>query len=163
MINHDFSSSFCEANFQLRVHSSCHAVVTIRLITSDAMPVKNQFNEAVKLSDSSSNGSGWHDISLVNDIKVISSGHRQKESAVESLPPFVWCATSSTKLNLEPLRTTEIPLKVCLFTPGTYDLSNYEFHWELKPPEGITDDMKTWTSGTVRGYPFYLTALQVFH
>ncbi|THU74886.1 hypothetical protein C4D60_Mb04t38130 [Musa balbisiana] len=159
MINHDFSSSFCEANFHLRIHSCSDAAVIIRLTTYDTLPEKNQSSDGVKLSDSAENEGGWHDISLVNDMKVLSSvhGNRPKKSSVDTLSPFVWCAMSSTKLKLEPLCTTEISLKICLFAAGTYDLSNYELHWEVKPLEegivGVT------SSGTAHGHPFYLTVL----
>ncbi|RRT44974.1 hypothetical protein B296_00048556 [Ensete ventricosum] len=129
LINHDFSSSFCEANFHLRIHSCSDAAVIIRLTTYDTLPEKNQSSDGVKLSDSAENEGGWHDISLVNDMKVLSSvhGNRPKKSSI------------------------------CLFSPGTYDLSNYELHWEVKPlEEGIADVL---SSGTVHGYPFYLTVL----
>lgn len=159
MINHDFSGSFCEANFHLRIHSCSDAAVIIRLTTYDTLPEKNQSSDGVKLSDSAENEGGWHDISLVNDMKVLSSvhGNRPKKSSVDTLSPFVWCATSSTKLKLEPLCTTEISLKICLFAAGTYDLSNYELHWEVKPlEEGIAGVS---SSGTAHGHPFYLTVL----
>nr|XP_009397412.1 PREDICTED: trafficking protein particle complex subunit 8 isoform X1 [Musa acuminata subsp. malaccensis]XP_009397413.1 PREDICTED: trafficking protein particle complex subunit 8 isoform X1 [Musa acuminata subsp. malaccensis] len=159
MINHDFSGSFCEANFHLRIHSCSDAAVIIRLTTYDTLPEKNQSSDGVKLSDSAENEGGWHDISLVNDMKVLSSvhGNQPKKSSVDTLSPFVWCATSSTKLKLEPLCTTEISLKICLFAAGTYDLSNYELHWEVKPlEEGIAGVS---SSGTAHGHPFYLTVL----
>ncbi|XP_042384925.1 trafficking protein particle complex subunit 8-like [Zingiber officinale] len=164
MINHDFSASFCEVGFHLRVQNCSDSVVSIRLVTYDVMPGRKH-SEMAKLSDSSGNGSGWNDISLVNDIKVVSSvqGNRPKKLSMESQFPFIWCALSSTKLDLQPLSSSEIPLKICLFTPGTYDLSNYELHWELNPPERITGDLKTCTSGTVYGHPFYLTAIQLQH
>ncbi|KAG6537578.1 hypothetical protein ZIOFF_002672 [Zingiber officinale] len=164
MINHDFSASFCEVGFHLRVQNCSDSVVSIRLVTYDVMPGRKH-SEMAKLSDSSGNGSGWNDISLVNDIKVVSSvqGNRPKKLSMESQFPFIWCALSSTKLDLQPLSSSEIPLKICLFTPGTYDLSNYELHWELNPPERITGDLKTCTSGTLYGHPFYLTAIQLQH
>lgn len=164
MINHDFSTSFCEASFHLRVQNCSDSVVSIRLVTYDVMPGRKH-SEVAKLSDSSGNGSGWNDISLVNDIKVVSSvqGNRPKKLSTESQSPFIWCALSSTKLDLQPLSSSEIPLKICLFTPGTYDLSNYELYWELNPSERITGASKTCTSGTVSGHPFYLTAIQLQH
>ncbi|WOK92067.1 trafficking protein particle complex subunit 8 isoform X1 [Canna indica] len=165
-INHNFSKSFCEASFHLQVHNLSDTLLTIRLATTNCMLERKHSSEVAKLSDSSGNGGGWHDISLVNDIKAISNvhGNRPKKSSLETSSPFVWCALSSTKLNLEPFCTTEIPLKVCLFTPGTYDLSNYELHWVLKlPEEGITHDGKLCSSGSVGGHPFYLTVLQVRH
>lgn len=164
MINHDFSTSFCEASFHLRVQNCSDSVVSIRLVTYDVMPGRKH-SEVGKLSDSSGNGSGWNDISLVNDIKVVSSvqGNRPKKLSTESQSPFIWCALSSTKLDLQPLSSSEIPLKICLFTPGTYDLSNYELYWELNPSERITGASKTCTSGTVSGHPFYLTAIQLQH
>lgn len=163
MINHDFSTSFCEASVRVTIRNCSETGVSIRLATFNTMPATDQISDAVQSSDPSGNQGGWHDISLVDEIKVISNvqASRPQKPSSESISPYVWCGASSTQLKLEPACIAEVPLRICIFTPGTYDLSNYELHWKLQPAvEGLGDDIKRWSSGTSRGHPFYLTALQ---
>ncbi|CAM9004042.1 unnamed protein product [Rhodiola kirilowii] len=104
---------------------------------------------------------GWHDISLVNNITVTSDilkSPSSNASVLESLSPFIWSGTSSTKVTLKPGFTMEIPLQVCVFSPGTYDLSSYALDWTLVPlPEHWETERAT---GTCQGYPYYLTVLE---
>jgi hypothetical protein len=119
------------------------------------MPDKNQ------TVPSHESASGWYDVSLENDIKAISSAkgtHLQKESS-ESISPFVWCSLSSAQVDLKPDSCAKVPLKVCIFAPGTYNFSNYELHWKVHPSEGGQVD-ENGISGGGQGHPFYVTVLQ---
>lgn len=163
MINHDFATSFCEVSVCVTIRNCSETSVSIRLATFDILPATDQISDVFQSSDPSGNQGGWHDASLVDEIKVISNvqASRPRKPFSESISPYVWCGASSTQLKLEPACTAEVPLRICVFTPGTYDLSNYELHWKLRPSEeGLGDDVKRWSSGTSRGHPFYLTALQ---
>lgn len=163
MINHDFSTSFCEASVCVTIRNCSETSVSLRLATFDTLPTTDQVSDAIQSSDPPGNQGGWHDISLVDEIKVISNvqASRPQKSLSESISPYVWCGASSTQLKLEPAGTAEVPLRICIFTPGTYDLSNYELRWKLQPSEeGLGEDVKRWSSGTSQGHPFYLTALQ---
>ncbi|XP_020095709.1 trafficking protein particle complex subunit 8 isoform X1 [Ananas comosus] len=163
-IYHEFSSSFCEIDLQLTIHNCSNSLVSIRVATFDSMLETTQSSDAVHLSDNSNDQGGWYDVSLTNDIKLISNvqGSRSQKRLSESTPPFVWSALSSTQLAMEPASTAKLPLKIFVFSPGTYNLSNYELHWKIQPQgEGITDEVKNKSSsGLGQGHPFYLTVLQ---
>lgn len=147
----------------MTIYNSSDVAASIRINTFDS-------SSSDPLSDttpgqpatSSGNQEGWHDLSLVTDIKVTSDplGVRtSKSTAVESVSAFIWSGSSSTKVRLEPVSRTEIPLQVCVFSPGTYDLSNYVLHWNLL----LSNDQENRdrkSSGTCQGYPYYLTVLQ---
>ncbi|KAK1643581.1 hypothetical protein QYE76_061386 [Lolium multiflorum] len=154
-ITHDFSKSCCEANIQLVIHNSSEDNISVRVVTSDRMPDKNQ------TVPSHESASGWYDVSLENDIKAIASAkgtHLQKELS-ESISPFVWCSLSSAQVDLKPDSCAKVPLKVCIFAPGTYNFSNYELHWKVHPSEGGQVD-ENGISGGGQGHPFYVTVLQ---
>ena len=157
-ITHDFSKSCCEANIHLVIHNSSEHNVSVRVVTSDRMPDQNQ---AAPLNESASSQGGWYDVSLENDIKAISStkGTQAQKQSSESISPFVWCSLSSAKVDLKPDSCAKIPLKVCIFAPGTYNFSNYELHWKVDPSEGGQVDENV-RSGGGQGYPFYVTVLQ---
>lgn len=162
-ILHDFSSCFCEATLHVTIQNCSKAVASIRITTFDGLPDMNHSNNAVKVLESDGYQEGWHDVPSMNDIKVISDaqGLRPKKSSSQSISPFIWCASSTTQVKLGPECSTEVPLRICMFSPGTYDLSNYELHWKLQPSEGErADDLKELRSGIIRGHPFYLTAVQ---
>ncbi|XVF55872.1 hypothetical protein PTKIN_Ptkin06aG0071300 [Pterospermum kingtungense] len=65
--------------------------------------------------------------------------------------------SSSTKLLVQPGSTAEIPLQICVFAPGIYDLSNYVLNWKLYD-ENQAEANKP--SGVCQGYPYHLTVLQ---
>uniref|UniRef100_A0A0A9EBZ3 TPPC8 C-terminal Ig-like domain-containing protein n=1 Tax=Arundo donax TaxID=35708 RepID=A0A0A9EBZ3_ARUDO len=159
-VGHDFSKSYCEVNIQLIVHNFAGHKISVRVVTFDCMPEKSQ---AVHPQDSTSVQGGWYDVSLENDIKVISSArgtHYGKQSS-ESISPYVWCSLSSAQIELQPDSCAKVPLKVCIFAPGTYNFSNYELHWKVIPSEGSQmDENDRWSSGGDQGHPFYVTVLQ---
>lgn len=165
-IYHEFSSSFCEVDLRLTIHNCSNSLVSVRLATFDSMVETTRSSDAVHLSDSSNDhGGGWYDVSLTNDIKLISDvrGSSSQKRLGESVPPFVWSALSSTQLAVEPASTAKLPLKIFVFSPGTYNLSSYyELHWKIQPQEeGITDEVNSkLSSGLGQGHPFYLTVLQ---
>ncbi|VAI22884.1 unnamed protein product [Triticum turgidum subsp. durum] len=157
-ITHDFSKSCCEANIQLVIHNSSDHNTSVRVVTSDCMPEKSQ---TAPSHESASGQGGWYDVSLENDVKAISStkgAHSQKQSS-ESISPFVWCSLSSAQVDLKPDSSAKIPLKVCIFAPGTYDFSTYELHWKVHSSESGQVDENV-TSGGGQGYPFYVNVLQ---
>ncbi|KAM3260886.1 hypothetical protein ACQJBY_051880 [Aegilops geniculata] len=157
-ITHDFSKSCCEANIQLVIHNSSEHNTTVRVVTSDCMAEKSQ---TAPSHESASGQGGWHDVSLENDIKAIAStkgAHSQKQSS-ESISPFVWCSLSSAQVDLKPDSSAKIPLKVCIFAPGTYNFSTYELHWKVHSSESGHVDENV-TSGGGQGYPFYVNVLQ---
>ncbi|KAF7127493.1 hypothetical protein RHSIM_Rhsim11G0045100 [Rhododendron simsii] len=136
----------------MTIHNSSNEVASIRIDTSDSTSSSN-----TTASAPSGNEEGWHDISLLNDVKVSSIG---KPPSQECVSPFIWSGASSTHIKLEPMSTTEIPLQLCVFSPGTYDLSNYVLHWTLLP----SDDQGAGTrqsSGSCQGHPYCLTVLQL--
>ncbi|KAL6133731.1 hypothetical protein ACLB2K_065965 [Fragaria x ananassa] len=158
---HNFTaSSFCEINFHMTIYNSSDVIASVCIKTYDSDNSDYLSDSAsVQPATSSSNQDGWHDLSLVNEIKVTSDvlGARiGKSSSVESVSPFIWSRSSSTKVELEPNSRTEIPLQVCVFSPGTFDLSRYVLHWNLLVSNG--DSLQS--SGACQGYPYYLTVLQ---
>ncbi|GLT90145.1 hypothetical protein SLE2022_080910 [Rubroshorea leprosula] len=110
-------------------------------------------------------GSGWHDIPVAKDIKVTSdvlATQAGKSMSLESVLPFIWSGSSFTKVLIEPKSTVEVPLQICVFAPGTYDLSNYVLNWNLVPAssdKGNLGEQKP-SSGVCQGYPYHLTVLQ---
>ncbi|TVU44714.1 hypothetical protein EJB05_04165 [Eragrostis curvula] len=159
-VSHDFSKSYCEVNIQLVIHNSARHEISVSVVTFDSMP---EIRKSVHPQDSTSALGGWHDVSLENDIKVISSAkgtHYEKKSS-ESIPPYVWCSLSSAQIELQPDSSARVPLRVCIFAPGTYNFSNYELHWKVHPSKGSqVDENGRWSSGGDQGHPFYVTVLQ---
>ncbi|XP_010247554.1 PREDICTED: trafficking protein particle complex subunit 8 isoform X2 [Nelumbo nucifera] len=167
IVSHDFSISFCEIRLRMTIHNSSNAAVSVRIDTSDATSSTVRLSDvaaASQYSVSSGNQTGWRDVSLVNDIKItsdVSSSLISKASSPDGITPFVWCASSSTRVELESMSTTEIPLQICVFSPGTYNLSNYRVHWDLRFPEDkALGDGSQQSSGISPGHPFYLNVLQ---
>lgn len=159
-ITHDFSKSCCEVSIQLVIHNSAEHRSSVRVVTFDAMPEKSQ---TVHPHDSTSVQGGWHDISLENDIKTISSAkstHHEKQYS-KSISPYVWCSLSSAQIDLQPDSCSRVPLKVCIFAPGTYNFSNYELQWKVHPSKRaqVNEDVNG-PSGGGPGHPFYVTVLQ---
>lgn len=167
-IHHNFSENFIEIKLRMTIRNSSNAIASIQISTFDSSNSTNQSSDSTELQSGlpSGNEGGWHDVSLVNDADVKSDalGTRVGKSLspdTQSVSPFIWSGTSSTRVELEPMSTTEIPLQICVFSPGTYDVSNYVLHWNLLPSneQGTSGGSKQ-TSGTCSGYPYYLTVLQ---
>ncbi|KAG2545392.1 hypothetical protein PVAP13_9KG306369 [Panicum virgatum] len=157
-ITHDFSKSCCEVSIQLVIHNSAAHKSSVRVVTSDVMREKNQ---TVHPHDSTSVQGGWHDVSLENDIKAISSakGTRHEKQSSKSISPYVWCSLSTAQIELQPDSCSRVPLKVCIFAPGTYNFSNYELQWKVLPSKEAQVD-ENGSSGGGPGHPFYVTVLQ---
>ncbi|WVZ60808.1 LOW QUALITY PROTEIN: hypothetical protein U9M48_010785, partial [Paspalum notatum var. saurae] len=142
-------------NIQLIIHNSSPYKRPVRVVTLDVMPEKNQ---TVHLHDSTGAQGGWYDVSLENDIKTISSSkstHQEKQSS-KSVSPYVWCSLSSVLIELQPDSCARVPLKVCIFAPGTYNFSNYELQWKVHPSEEPhVEGNEKWSSASGQGHPFY--------
>jgi len=147
----------------LRIHNALDAPISVRINTSDSSPSTSHQSHPTGVA--SENQSGWHDISLTNEIKVTSDPLGITRSArqlpANSVAPYIWCGSSSTNIQLVPLSTMEVPVQISVFTPGTYDISNYQLHWKLLQSEGEAPDADSRpSSGTYQGQSFYLTVLQ---
>ncbi|CAN6466715.1 unnamed protein product [Victoria cruziana] len=164
---HDFAKSFCQMRFQVTVQNSSDAVAFIGLVMFNQAENEAQLADVGRLSGASQE-EGWHEISLGNSGKVLSDLLAQsspsRKQCYKSIFPYVWTGSSSTKVKLEPLSSAVIPLNLCIFAPGVYDLSNYELQWDIKPcndgNNGQRPHSSKSTSGTSPGHPFFLTALQ---
>lgn len=157
-VHHDFSTSFIEIKLKMTIHNSSDTTVSIRIRTIDSA------NNTSQTSDQSSGNQqvGWHDLSVEDNLKVVTSDVLEprfgKSLSLECVSPFIWSGSSCTRVEVKPMSTTEIPLEICVFSPGTYDLSNYVLHWSVV---GFNDGGGTrQSSGTCSGYPYYITVLQ---
>jgi len=135
------------------IRNTSDGISSVTINTNDCLP------DAAATTSSSGNQSGWRYVpTITEEMKLTSDvmGSRlgKPPSSMESSPPFIWSGLSSTKIQIQPLSTTEIPLQISVFSPGIYDLSSYELNWELSEHESAT------SSGTCQGYPYYLTVLQ---
>ncbi|KAK4419448.1 hypothetical protein Salat_2357700 [Sesamum alatum] len=160
-VRHDFSAAFCEINLSMTVYNSSEDVVSVRVLTLDYTPA---INSATSAASGSGNEVGWHDISHVSEIKVTSdvTGVRAGKAppSTDSVSPFIWSGTSSTRLNLEPLSSAQVPLQICVFSPGTFDLSNYILYWNLVSSGGHDADGPKVSSGTCQGHSYHIAVLQ---
>lgn len=182
VVRHDFSACFCEVDLELTICNCTKSEVFIRIITSDFVPETKLSDDLV--SDPNINQGGWHDVSLANDVKEISNvqGFQSRKSSSppssssssslssppsQSISPFIWCAASATLVKMQPSSTAKVPLRICVFSAGTFDLSNYELHWNVQSTNpldgGPGDDAMRGLSGVSRGHPFYLTVMQSPH
>lgn len=153
-IRHDFGLSFCEIKLKMTIHNASDSIASIHFKTFDSTANTNS-STAGASSVSAANEAGWHDTSLQNDIKLTSDapGNRvAKPLSPVCVSPFIWSASSSTRVKLEPLSSIQIPLQICVFSPGTHDISNYTLHWDLDGP--------TESSGTCQGQSYYISVLQ---
>ncbi|ERN15998.1 hypothetical protein AMTRI_Chr11g151670 [Amborella trichopoda] len=161
IVTHDFSDSFCEIGFQLTIRNSSDYIASVSINTSDDIPFPSQQSDPSQTSHV-----GWHDISLSNGGKVPSDIQGQRNTStrtsVDSSLPFLWCASSSTKIKLEPMSSMVVPVRICVMAPGTYDLSNYTINWKLRfgTEENSVSGLLGRSWGTSPGHPFYLTVLQ---
>ncbi|KAL8255725.1 hypothetical protein R6Q59_030792 [Mikania micrantha] len=143
-VNHcNFSDSFCETKLKMTIHNSSCFIASVRINTFDSPPGGSP----------SGNKVGWHDMSTppMDDTTETST---RKHVSLESVPPFIWSGSSTTRVKLEPNSTTEISLLVTTFAPGTYDLSNYTLNWNLLDSNDSREK-----EGICYGRPFYLTIL----
>ncbi|XVF07518.1 hypothetical protein REPUB_Repub06bG0146000 [Reevesia pubescens] len=157
-IQHNFSTSLCEVNLKMTINNSSDAVASVDI---------NTFNDAAASQSGlpPENQAGWCDIPVVNDMKIITTDalatHFAKSVSLESVSQFIWLGSSSTKLVLQPRSTAEIPLQICVFAPGVYDLSNYVLIWNLIPISDEENQGEANKSSVVcQGYPYYLTVFQ---
>ncbi|XP_021845470.1 uncharacterized protein [Spinacia oleracea] len=162
MIHHNFDTSFCEINLRISIHNSLDAAVSVRIHPNDSGPSTSQPSNSSGVS--SENRVGWHDVSLAGEAKITSdtlqNTRHVQQMPGESVSPFIWCGSSSTRIKVAPLSTAEVPIQICVFAPGTYDISNYQLHWESMHPEGDIDADSKQSSGIFPGHSFYLTVLQ---
>lgn len=163
-VKHDFSTIFCEINLSMTVHNSSEDDVSVIVNTTDSTTTVNSVSSPAPVTG---NEVGWHDLSHLTEIKVSSDvlGTRVTKSLSPkgvSVSPFIWSGASSTRFELKSLSSAEIPLQICVFTPGTYDLSNYSLHWNLLSSNNKRDNLNELepSSGTCQGYPYYITVLQ---
>ncbi|CAN7114335.1 unnamed protein product [Brassica rapa subsp. narinosa] len=151
-IYHDFSTSLCEIQLKLVIRNTSDGLSSVSFNTLDSV------QDAATPTPSAGNQSGWRYVpDVTEEMKLTSDvmGSRlgKPPSSMESSPPFIWSGLSSTKVEIQPLSTTEIPLQISVFAPGIYNLSSYELTWERSGREDAS-------SGTCQGYPYYLTVLQ---
>lgn len=161
---HDFSASLCEINLRMIIFNSSDAVASVHVKTFDSINTGGHLSEGTSSPSGNQSGWYWHDASVEKDIKVTSDvlGARGRKSlSLESVTPFVWSGTSSTSIQIQPMSKTEIPLQICVFSAGIYDLSNYVLQWNLLSTEGPESLEGTrQSSGTCQGYQYYLSVLQ---
>lgn len=162
IVRHNFSAALCEINLKFTVHNSSDDKLSVQLTTHDSTTAINTVSNSASVSG---NELGWCDISHSSDFKGTSDvmGTRVSKTMLpESVSPFIWSGSTSTHFNLDPLSSTEVPLQICVFSPGTYDLSNYSLHWNLLRAGGKGDDANKSrvSSGTCPGHSFYITVLQ---
>ncbi|KHF98509.1 Trafficking particle complex subunit 8 [Gossypium arboreum] len=164
-IQHNFSAPLCEVNLKMTITNSSDAIASVHINTFDSPSSNNQPIDDATTSQPPEHQSGWSEIPIVNDTKIITTEalttRVPKSLSLESVPQYIWSGTSSTKLVLQPRSTAEIPLQICVFTPGIYDLSNYVLNWILTPVnDGENQGEANKSSGVCKGYPYYLSVLE---
>lgn len=153
---HDFSTSFCEIKLKMVIRNTSDGFLSVSINTIDGLP------DAAAPTPSSGNLSGWRYVpAITEEMKLTSDvmGSRlgKPPPSMESSPPFIWSGSSSTKVQIQPLSTTEIPVQISVFSPGVYNLCSYTLTWELSEHENASSST---SSGICQGYPCYLTVLQ---
>lgn len=152
----------------MHLYNNCSgATAFVRINTLDSAGNGGHLNTVnmVQSASSSDNQAGWHEVSPVTDVNKVTSNvigiQPGKSLSLRSVSPYIWSGSSSTNVHLEPMSAAEIPLQICVFSPGIYDLSNYALHWNLIPSEGQGDQDETpQPSGKCLGYTYYLTVLE---
>ncbi|KAI4348871.1 hypothetical protein L6164_009540 [Bauhinia variegata] len=160
ILHHNFSASFCEVNLKMHLYNSAGATAFVRINTFDSSGNGGHLKggNAVQPATPSDNQAGWHDVPPVNEIKIASSAlgtQSGKTLSLGGVSPYIWTGSSSTNVHIEPMSSAEIPLQICVFSPGTYDLSNYFLHWNLVSSQAQGEQ----PSGKCQGYTYYLTVL----
>ncbi|CAJ1882515.1 unnamed protein product [Sphenostylis stenocarpa] len=164
IFHHDFSASFCEISMKMHIHNSSGATAFVRIDTFNSAGNVGHMNSVnVVQSATTDSQAGWHDITPVNEHKVTSNAVETqpgKALSLESASSYIWSGSSSTNLHIDAMSSAEIPLQISVFSPGTFDLSNYVLNWKL-PSNGQGDSDETRQhSGKCQGYKYYLTVLQ---
>lgn len=163
-LHHDFSASFCEINLKMHLYNSSDTAAFVCIDTIDFDGSGGHMNSANAVqSVTPDNQAGWHDVTPATELKVTPNAPETqpgKAISLDSVSPYIWSGSSSTNINLEPMSSAEVPLQICVFSPGTYDLSNYVLNWKL-PSQGLgASDETRQHSGKCQGYKYYLTVLQ---
>ncbi|KAI4369129.1 hypothetical protein MLD38_017613 [Melastoma candidum] len=163
-ILHDFSDSFCEISLDMTIHNSSVFPATVSITMLDSTQSSAQSSDAA--TSSTDNQAGWHDASTETNIKITTGSTitLPKSPPMDSVLAFMWSGSTSTGVRLPPASSEKVPLQVCFFCPGAYDLSNYTLQWNLQSPDnqppGEAADPAPLSSGTCSGYPYHLTVLQ---
>ncbi|CAL1370680.1 unnamed protein product [Linum trigynum] len=164
---HNFSSSFCEISLRMTIHNSSDVIASISINTADS----------AGQSDALPSPRGWQPV--VADTKVASpkvsgavAGNSAElpssEPVASPVSPFIWSGSSCSNVQLDPCSSTDVPMQICVFSPGTYDLSSYVLNWNLRKDGGGNqleakernpEEMRK-LSGSCSGYPYFLTVLQ---
>ncbi|KAE8671679.1 SYP121 protein [Hibiscus syriacus] len=164
-IQHNFSAPLCAVNLKMTITNSSGSVASVHINTFDSPSSNSQPKDDATASHPPENQTGWSDIPIASDTKIITNEalatRSSKSLSLESVPQFIWSGSSSTKLTLQPRSTSEIPLQICAFAPGIYDLSNYVLNWDLTP---VNDEVNQGggnkSSGSLQGHPYYLIVLE---
>lgn len=155
---HNFADGFCEIKLNMTIHNTSDSSASVHIKTLDT-PVSSSSGTSV----SSAKEAGWHELSSPSDTKVTSDVLENQDSSSHGcVLPFIWCGSSSTRVEVEPSSAVEIPLQICFFSPGTYDISNYSLDWKLHSSVD-QDEFRAEVrplSGTCEGYTYYMTVLQ---
>ncbi|KAK7284775.1 hypothetical protein RJT34_19528 [Clitoria ternatea] len=160
---HDFSTSFCEINLKMHLYNSSGATVFVHIDTLDSASNGGRMNSTNTVQSATPDQAGWHDITPVSELKGTSNvpdTQPGKAISLESVSPYIWSGSSSTNLHIDPVSVAEIPLQICVFSPGTYDLSNYVLNWKLPSDGQGNSDQTRQHSGKCQGYKYYITVLQ---
>ncbi|KAL5709076.1 hypothetical protein ACHQM5_019802 [Ranunculus cassubicifolius] len=156
-LRHNFSASFCDIGLQMTIHNTSEHTASVR-VTSHT----EQQSDPSSSPKSSGSREGWYDVSLANELKVttdvMGAFSEKLLSHIEKTTPFIWSGASSTKVEVGPMSSTVVPLRVSVFLAGTYNLANYSLQWSLRVPENSNELVET--SGVSLGHPYYLTVLQ---
>ncbi|KAG6433884.1 hypothetical protein SASPL_105503 [Salvia splendens] len=160
-VRQDFSSGLCEINLSMSVYNSLEDAVSVRINTLDSLARSSSVTSTASVSG---NEVGWHDITYLTDAKVKSDaiGARVgKALAPESVSPFIWSGSCSTRVNIEPLSSAKVPLQISVFCQGTFDLLNYSLQWNLLTGDtGDHENESRVRSGSCHGHPYHVTVLQ---
>ncbi|XP_078442115.1 tetratricopeptide repeat (TPR)-like superfamily protein [Wolffia australiana] len=170
-ISHDFASSFYETELVMTLHNFSPATVTLKIVVPEHPLSRTLSGESTDdLALSNYGHGGWQDVPLASDVlsSALQSARLKKPLPLSlSLSgsngqPFAWCTSTSSSLILEPKATVEVPMRVCIFSAGLFDLSNLELHWSMNMGETKAEgaDAKSNLLGMSRGSPFFLTARQ---
>jgi hypothetical protein len=130
----------------LHLYNSSDATALVRIDTTDFDGSGGHVNSVNAIQSATpDNQAGWHDVTPVNEIKVTPNALETQPGKVlllECVYPYIWSGSSSINIHLEPLSSAEVPLQIRVFSPGTYDLSNYILSWKL-PSQGLGDSDET--------------------
>ncbi|GMI79660.1 hypothetical protein like AT5G16280 [Hibiscus trionum] len=164
-IQHNFSAPLCEVNLKMTITNTSDLVASVHINTFDSPSSNSQPIDDATASQPPESQTGWSDVPVSSDTKIITNDalatHSSKSLSLQIVPQFIWSGSSSTKLTLQPRSTNKIPLQICTFAPGIYDLSNYVLNWSLTPVnDQVNQGEANKSSGSCQGYPYYLTVLE---